>query len=337
MGVSGYMNKEKVLLIDMLNMYVRNFSAFVLTNENGELVSGLYGSLASIRSQIELHQPDHIFVVWEGEKSSERRRKTLTEYKEGRTFKGLNRRHFGGSLEDERESFARQITVLKECLDNLPIRQLAVKFLEADDVIAYLCKGVLQDRFEKIIVSSDRDYFQLVDDTTTVFRPIKTKQDPQGQYINMDWMMNKEECFPPNYTLIKALCGDKSDNIAGVSGVGEKTVKRDFPFITDYRHYSTNEIFTYSAEQVLNKNKKYQKYIDNKNLIEQNYKIVQLLQEEMSIRSVDSIFSMVEKAETKFNPPKFRIKLMSEGISPNNIDSWVSSFSTLKTGFIKHR
>jgi len=328
------MKKEKVLLIDMLNMYVRNFSAFAVTNDNGQLVSGLYGSLASIRSQIELHQPDHVFVVWEGEKSSERRRKTLTEYKEGRSFKGLNRKHFEDSMEDERESFARQIMVLKECLDDLPIRQLAVKYLEADDVIAYLCTGVLQDDFEKIIVSSDKDYYQLVDETTTVFRPIKTKQDPIGQFVNMDFMMEREQCFPQNYTLIKSLCGDKSDNISGVKGVGEKTVKRDFPFLSNTTQYTVDHIQDHAVEQVANKQKRYQKYIDNKNIIEQNYKVVQLLKGDMSIRSVDAIFSLVKNNEVKFNPPKFRIKMISEGISPSNIDNWVASFSTIKNGFI---
>jgi DNA polymerase I len=329
------MKKEKVLLIDMLNMYVRNFSAFAVMNDNGQLVSGLYGSLASIRSQIDLHQPDHVFVVWEGEKSSERRRKTLTDYKAGRTFKGLNRKYFEYSMEDERESFARQIMVLKECLDELPIRQLAVKYLEADDVIAYLCKGVLRDEYEKIIVSSDKDYFQLVDDTTTVFRPIKTKQDPKGQFINMDWMMEKEECYPQNYTLIKSLCGDKSDNISGVKGVGEKTVKRDFPFLSNMTQYTVDHIQEHAIEQLDNKQKKYQKYIDNKDLIQQNYNIVQLLDEDMSLRSVDTIIKLVEKYECGFNPPKFRIKLLSEGISPSNIDNWISSYSTVKKGFIK--
>jgi len=329
------MKKEKVLLIDMLNMYVRNFSAFAVTNDNGQMVSGLYGSLASIRSQIELHQPDHVFIAWEGEKSSERRRKTLTEYKEGRSFKGLNRKYFEYSMEDERESFARQIMVLKECLDELPVRQLAVKYLEADDVIAYLCKGLLQDDYEKIIVSSDKDYYQLVDETTTVFRPIKTKKDPIGQFVNLDFMMNREECYPPNYTLIKSLCGDKSDNIEGVKGVGEKTVKRDFPFLTNTTEYTVEHIQEYALDQVANKKNKYQKYIDNKNLIEKNYSIVQLLEEDMSLRSVDTIVKLVNKTQCKFNPPKFRIKLLSEGISPSNIDNWISSFSTVKKGFIK--
>jgi len=329
------MRKNKVLIVDMLNMYVRNFSAFAMSNDNGELVSGLYGSLASIRSQIELHQPDYTIIAWEGQGSSERRRKTLSSYKEGRSFKGLNRRHFDSSDEDETQSFARQLLLLKECLNDLPVLQLGVKYLEADDVIAYLCKKVLKDDYEKIIVSSDKDYFQFVDDTTTVFRPIKTKKDPIGQFINTEWMSDIEECYPPNYTLIKSLCGDNSDNIEGVKGVGEKTVKKDFPFLSNTTEYTIDDIQEYSIEQVSNKQKRYQKYIDNKNLIENNYSLVQLLDPNISTTSVSTIFNIVGKTQLKFNPPNFRIKLLSEGISPNNIDNWVSSFATLKTEYIE--
>ena len=321
------MKKEKVLIIDMLNMYVRNFSAFAITNENGNLVSGIYGSLASIRSQIELHQPDYVIVAWEGEKSAERRRKTLTDYKEGRSFKGLNRKHFEYSQEDEKESFARQLFLLKDCLEDLPIYQLAVRYLEADDVIAYLCKKVLKDNYEKIIVSSDKDYYQLVDETTVLFRPIKTKQDPKGQWIDLEWMMTKEKCFPPNYLIIKSICGDKSDNIAGVKSVGEKTVRNDFPFLLDEHRWEMEDVIEYARNQ---KDKKYQKYVDNDELILQNEKLTQLLDANISIKSVDTIYNIIEKAKLKFNPPNFRIKLLSEGISPNNIDNWIGSFSILK-------
>jgi len=329
------MKKEKVLIVDMLNMYVRNFSAFAMSNDNGELVSGIYGSLASIRSQIEIHQPHYVFIAWEGEKSSERRRKTLTEYKEGRSFKGLNRKHFDSSEEDEKDSFARQLILLKECLGDLPVYQLGVKYLEADDVIAYLCKKVLKDNYEKIIVSSDKDYFQLIDETTTVFRPIKTKANKIGQFINTEWMSDIEECYPPNYTLIKSLCGDKSDNIEGVKGVGEKTVKKDFPFLSNIQEYTIDNIQEYALEQVANKQNRYQKYIDNKDLIEMNYKLVQLLDPNISITSVDTIYRIIEKSNLKFNSPNFRIKLLSEGISPSNIDNWVSSFATIKTSSIE--
>ena len=82
---------KKVLLIDLMNMFVRNFSAMRLTNDDGEHVGGAFGTLNSLQYQIKKHNPDIVSVVWEGKGSSERRRKKLKEYKEGRKFRGLNR------------------------------------------------------------------------------------------------------------------------------------------------------------------------------------------------------------------------------------------------------
>ena len=84
----------------------------------------------------------------------------------------------------------------------------------------------------KIIISTDRDFFQLVDERTAIFRPVKTKENPKGELIDLDWMMQKEDVFPPNYALLKAIVGDKSDNIkGGLKAWGEPTVKDRFSTI----------------------------------------------------------------------------------------------------------
>ena len=238
---------KKVLLIDLMNMFVRNFSAVRLTNDNGEHVGGVYGTLNSLQSQIKKHNPDIVSVVWEGKGSSERRRRTLKEYKEGRKFRGLNR-HFEYSQEDESESFARQLQLLKECLDLLPVYQPAVQYLEADDQIAYSCRTFFKDE-AKVIVSTDRDFFQLVDNNTSVYRPVKTKENPKGEMIDMDYMVEKEDVFPPNYALLKAIVGDKSDNINGISGVGEKSVKRDFPLLSTNEDMDVDNVLEYASNQ----------------------------------------------------------------------------------------
>lgn len=201
---------QKVLFIDLMNMFVRCFSSIRLSNDDGLHVGGVFGTLNSLQSQIRMHSPDLVSVVWEGKGSSERRRKILKEYKEGRKFRGLNRQ-FEYSQEDEKESFARQLQLLKECLDVLPLYQPAVQYLEADDQIAYSCRQLFKNNYEKLIVSTDRDYFQLVDKDTSIFRPVKTKENPKGEIIDLKWMMNKEEVYPPNYALLKAIVGDKSE------------------------------------------------------------------------------------------------------------------------------
>ena len=316
---------KKVLLIDLMNMFVRSFSSLPLTNDNGEHVGGVYGTLNSLQSQIKKHNPDIVSVVWEGKGSAERRRKMLKEYKEGRKFRGLNR-HFEYSQEDESESFAKQLQLLKECLDVLPVYQPAVQFLEADDQIAYSCRNFFKNEI-KIIVSTDKDFFQLIDEDTTIFRPVKTKDSPQGEFVDLEWMIEKENIFPPNYALLKAIVGDKSDNITGVKGVGEKTAKREVTLLADEIDYDIDELMEFVKT---NKNKKYQKYIDNEELIRNNYKLVQLLDIDVNIQSIVALERSYEKKELKFNSYQLRLKLLSEDISPTSIDNWVSIFMSVQ-------
>ena len=315
---------KKVLLIDLMNMFVRNFSAVRLTNDDGEHVCGVYGTLNILQSQIKKHGPDVVSVVWEGKGSSERRRKTLKEYKEGRKFRGLNR-HCEYSQEDEKESFARQLHLLKECLDELPVYQPAVQYLEADDQIAYSCRNFFKND-AKIIVSTDRDFFQLVDERTAIFRPVKTKEHPKGELIDIDWMMEKEGVFPPNYALLKAVVGDKSDNIGGINGVGEKSLKRDFPLVYEKESADVPNLLEYAGQQ---KNSKYEKYVDSAELLKRNYEIVQLLDIDVNIQSIQALEKSYENKELKFNSYQLRLKLMDENIAPSNIDNWISSFMSV--------
>ena len=79
-----------------------------------------------------------------------------------------------------------------------------------------------------------------------------------------------------------------------------------------------------------NKNKKYQKYIDNEELIRNNYRLVQLLDIDVNIQSIVALERSYEKKELKFNSYQLRLKLLSENISPNNIDNWVSTFMSVQ-------
>jgi len=319
---------QKVLFIDLMNMFVRCFSSIRLSNDDGLHVGGVFGTLNSLQSQIKMHSPDIVSVVWEGKGSSERRRRILKEYKEGRKFRGLNRQ-FQYSQEDEKESFARQLQLLKECLDTLPLYQPAVQYLEADDQIAYSCRQLFSKDYEKVIVSTDRDYFQLVDEYTQIYRPVKTKENPKGEMINIGWMMDKEKVYPVNYALLKSIVGDKSDNIKGISGVGEVTVKKDFP-ILNYGVTTLETLLEYAEDRIAEKKPQYKKYIENSELIARNYKLVQLLDIDVNLQSIQALEKCYENKEAKFNSYKLRINLMNENMSPNNIDNWVSVFNSVR-------
>ncbi len=166
----------------------------------------------------------------------------------------------------------------------------------------------------------------MVDERTAIFRPVKTKENPKGELIDIDWMMEKEGVFPPNYALLKAVVGDKSDNISGINGVGEKSLKRDFPLFYEKENADVSNLLEYAGQQ---KNTKYDKYIKNEKLLKDNYKIVQLLDIDVNMQSIQALEKSYENKELKFNSYQLRLKLMGENIAPSNIDNWISSFMSV--------
>jgi len=206
------------------------------------------------------------------------------------------------------------------------MKQVAVKYLEADDAIAYLARKVIKEK--SIIVTTDKDYLQLINENISVFRPVKTKENPQGELIDLEWMYKKENIHPYNYALLKAIVGDKSDNITGVKGVGEKTARKEIHLLWAKENFDIDDLFKWLLTR---KEKKYQKYLDNEDLIRLNYKVVQLLELEISLTSIDSLQNSYISDTPKFNSYQFRLKLMSEDISPTNIDNWLANFSILNT------
>lgn len=126
------------------------------------------------------------------------------------------------STESEDESFKRQKLILQNILDELSIRQFEFENVEGDDIISNYVKNKKND--EKIvIVSSDKDLTQLISDTVIVYNPRKR------EFITKDDAVEKIGILPENIVLEKMICGDVSDNIKGVKGVGNETLIKLFP------------------------------------------------------------------------------------------------------------
>lgn len=133
-------------------------------------------------------------------------------------------RQISNTKESDEESFARQKGILQEILDELCIRQFEFENVEGDDIISYYVKNKKVD--EKIvIVSSDKDITQLISDTVIVYNP-RTRR-----FITKDNAVEEIGVIPENIVLEKMICGDVSDNIKGVKGVGNETLIKLFPSI----------------------------------------------------------------------------------------------------------
>lgn len=159
------------------------------------------------------------------DKNYENHDPNMTEYeKKMRDFQKLVISHSREKAlkESEDESFKRQKFILQSILDELCIRQFEFENVEGDDIISNYVKNRKQD--EKIvIVSSDKDLTQLISDFVIVYNPRKR------EFITKDDAVEKIGILPENIVLEKMICGDVSDNIKGVKGVGNDTLIKLFP------------------------------------------------------------------------------------------------------------
>ena len=128
--------------------------------------------------------------------------------------------------ETEDESFARQKAVIQHILDELCIRQYEFENVEGDDIISYYVTAKKPDE-KVVIVSSDKDLTQLISDTVVVYNPRKK------EFITKDNAIKEIGVLSENVVLEKVICGDVSDNIKGVKGVGNETLAKLFPEIRE--------------------------------------------------------------------------------------------------------
>ena len=128
--------------------------------------------------------------------------------------------------ESDNDSFARQKSIIKQILEELCIRQYEFENVEGDDIISYYITAKKPDE-KVVIVSSDKDLTQLISDTVIVYNPRKK------EFITKDNAIKEIGVLSENVVLEKMICGDVSDNIKGVKGVGNETLAKLFPEIKE--------------------------------------------------------------------------------------------------------
>lgn len=199
--------KKKLVLIDGNSLMNRAFYALPpLMNKEGMYTNAIYGFTTMLLKIIDEQKPSHMSVAFDL-KAPTFRHKAYSEYKGNR--KGMP------------DELRAQVEPLKELLDSFGINRVELEGYEADDIIGTFSKIGEQDGFEVIIVTGDRDALQLASDNTTVLFTKKGITDVDVY----DWNKVEEDygVNPIEFIDLKGLMGDKSDNIPGVPGIGEKT------------------------------------------------------------------------------------------------------------------
>lgn len=282
---------DKVLIIDSLNTFIRVFASVPALNDDGMHVGGISGFLKSIAANIRQFQSTRCILVFDGAGGSRRRRQIYSDYKGNRKNKlRLNRFDEFKDLVDEQESFKYQLNRLVEYLDALPITVIAIDNIEADDTIAYITTQYYKDFDNHItIVSTDKDFIQLVSDKVHVWSPVKKK------LYTPDTVYEEYGLNVSNFLLYRILDGDSSDNINGVRGVGIKKLIKRFPAVCDSK-FTIDNLISECKSHIDNntKIKLYSTILDNLEVIERNRKLMQLDDVDISASDKLNISSIMD-------------------------------------------
>lgn len=304
---------DRVLIIDSLNAFIRSFTIINHINKYGHHIGGLTGYLKSLGYAINLVRPTRVILVFDGQGGSTNKRYLYPEYKANRGYRRVTNWDLFDGQEQEAESMTNQILRLVDYLKCLPVDLLSIDKIEADDVIGYIA-GKLDG--EITIVSSDRDYLQLVNEKITVYSPIKKK------FYRYKEVLEEYGVTPQNFLIEKVLMGDSGDNVPGVKGIGQKTLLKHYPELSKDTVITIKDIL----DKAENSNGSvYQRILAFQNQLHINEKLMDLKKPNIPQDSVETIEYILENPTKTFRPKEFA-ELYEEddlGKSINNVSSWV--------------
>ena len=198
---------HRLLLIDGHNLLFKAFFGMPeRIKADGQSVHGVVGFISILVKVIRRTTPTHVLVVFDPEETPSRT-ENFPDYK-------ANRKDY--NLGPERENPFTQLEGIKKGLDAIGVKFCEHSGHEADDLIA---SYAVNPEYQAVIVSTDNDFLQLVNETTGVYH----YHGANSIWYNTAEFVKKYEFHPSRYLEYKALVGDKSDNISGVRGIGPKT------------------------------------------------------------------------------------------------------------------
>lgn len=309
---------ERYLLIDGLNLFFRNFSAINAVNSNGVHIGGLGGFFRSLGALIRTIQPTQVYVVFDGPGSSNNRKNIIPEYKSTRNITRVTKHELFDNLEEEDDSKVDQIIRIIQYLQTLPVKTISLSRIEADDIIAHLSSILPTQPEDRVfIVSSDKDYLQLVTEKIIVYRPI------EKEYYTTDTVKERFGVNPNNFLLYKLLMGDNSDGIAGIKGLGAKKIFKLFPELQN--QYISFDNLLDIAESKLKEHIVYARILHDVEGLENKYKVMDLSNPMVSDKDKEYIDYFIQYTQLKFLPEEF-VNMCEEDQIGNlirNTDFWV--------------
>jgi DNA polymerase-1 len=294
---------------------------------NGNPIGGTVGFLNSIRKMVNDFNPEEMIICWDGAGGSQKRRTVIKEYKEGRKPIRKNYEVAGMDKQSENENKYWQQEILMEMLNEMPIIQLMLERTEADDIIAFVTKSPKYFGWQKVIISSDKDFIQLLDEETVLYRPIAKKA------MNKKSVIEEFGISPQNFAIARAMAGDKSDNLEGIKGAGLKTISKRLPTLREEKDHYLNDIYE-MCDSAESKVKFYSNVVENWNTVELNYKVMNLVPPSISAQGTQKINYAIDNFEPELNATELRRTSISNGFGSYN---WETYFAALRGVIMKRK
>lgn len=240
---------KKIVLIDGHNLLFRMFYGIPapIRNSKGKDIKGLIGFIGSLKKIVAVFKPYSVYVIFDSETSKNSNLTIDEEYK-------ANRINYS-NIPEEENPFS-QLPLIKKALNYLNIAYLEVENNETDDFIASIVSKSTNE-YQYIIISTDSDFIQLIDDNVFLYVPRGKK----SILYNKEKVIKKYNIGPEKYVIFKSLVGDKSDNIKGVNGIGNITAAKILKYnsIQEFIDNNPNSRFSNiltSSQKLIIKNQK---------------------------------------------------------------------------------
>lgn len=290
---------SNTILIDGSNLFTIHFTANPSTDNSGQPVGGVVGTLNALCRIQRTLKASKIIFFFDGKGGSAGRRKLFGEYKQGRRPPSVAGRFYNFGTEERAEKNRDyQFSLLREIIDFLPINLIVSNDFEADDAIAYCVKHKNFFDLKTIYITScDRDFFQLISNDVSIYNPMSKK------VIDANDVIAEYGIHPNNWLLYRSITGDKSDNIDGVRGFGPKTILKCLNLESAEDKFTFDDIEFLATNSMPIKEKilaKIVKLYENKDKILRNWELMDLSNPILSSTAKDILTKNIQSYKPEF-------------------------------------
>ena len=200
------MGSQRLILVDGSGYIFRAFYALPpMSREDGTPVNAVFGFTSMLLKLSEDMEGENILVVFDAART---------------TFRNAIYKEYKANRSEPPEELVPQFDLIKKATTAIGLKSLEVENYEADDIIATYVKIAKKENIETLVISSDKDLMQLIQDDVSLYDPMKNIK------IGPEAVLEKFGVSPDKVIDVQALAGDSSDNVPGVPGIGVKTASQ---------------------------------------------------------------------------------------------------------------